>query len=51
MGLFGLRTEDQDHGYDAHADLVRALRDGDPETAGRVLAEELEATRSRLLTP
>ncbi|MEU3566143.1 FCD domain-containing protein [Kitasatospora sp. NPDC006786] len=50
VGLFGLRAEDPDHGYDAHADLVRALHDGDPEAAGRVLAAELEATRSRLLT-
>ncbi|MFF2746946.1 FadR/GntR family transcriptional regulator [Kitasatospora sp. NPDC058048] len=49
VGLFGLRAEDPDHGYDAHADLVRALHDGDPEAAGRVLAAELEATRSRLL--
>ncbi|MGW7581440.1 FadR/GntR family transcriptional regulator [Kitasatospora sp. NPDC054768] len=51
VGLFGLRAEDPDHGYDAHADLVRALHDGDPEAAGRVLAAELEATRSRLLAP
>ncbi|MFE6499795.1 FadR/GntR family transcriptional regulator [Kitasatospora sp. NPDC057738] len=50
VGLFGLRAEDPDHGYDAHADLVRALHAGDPEAAGRVLAAELEATRSRLLT-
>ncbi|MFE4975279.1 FadR/GntR family transcriptional regulator [Kitasatospora sp. NPDC056651] len=49
VGLFGLRAEDPNHGYGSHADLVRALRDGDPEEAGRVLAAELEATRSRLL--
>ncbi|MFE4518649.1 FadR/GntR family transcriptional regulator [Kitasatospora sp. NPDC056783] len=49
VGLFDLRAEDPNHGYESHADLVRALRDGDPEEAGRVLAAELEATRSRLL--
>ncbi|MBD0671557.1 FadR/GntR family transcriptional regulator [Streptomyces sp. CBMA156] len=50
VGLFGLRAEDPDHGYGSHADLVLALHDGDPEAAGQVLAAELEATRSRLLT-
>ncbi|WP_316524519.1 FadR/GntR family transcriptional regulator [Kitasatospora brasiliensis] len=49
VGLFGLRAEDPNHGYGSHADLVRALRDGDPEAAGRALAAELEATRARLL--
>ncbi|MBV6697346.1 GntR family transcriptional regulator [Kitasatospora aureofaciens] len=49
VGLLGLRSGDPNHGYDAHADLVEALRRGDAEDAGRVLAAELEATRSRLL--
>ncbi|WP_030238276.1 FadR/GntR family transcriptional regulator [Streptomyces sp. NRRL S-350] len=49
VGLFGIRTDDPNQGYDSHAALVRAVREGDPEAAGRVLAAELEATRSRLL--
>ncbi|MEU8920146.1 FCD domain-containing protein [Kitasatospora sp. NPDC048545] len=49
VGLFDIRAEDPNQGYDSHAALVRAVRDGDPEAAGRVLAAELEATRSRLL--
>ncbi|MFH8385164.1 FadR/GntR family transcriptional regulator [Kitasatospora sp. NPDC018058] len=50
VSLFGLRDADPNQGYAAHEELVRALRDGDPDTAGRVLAAELEATRSRLLS-
>ncbi|MBV2156449.1 FadR/GntR family transcriptional regulator [Kitasatospora sp. SUK 42] len=50
VGLFGLREGDPNQGYESHAELVRALHDGDPEAAGRVLAAELEATRSRLLS-
>ncbi|RKT11505.1 DNA-binding FadR family transcriptional regulator [Streptomyces sp. 1114.5] len=49
VGLFGIRSEDPHQGYASHADLVRAVHDGDPEAAGRILAAELEATRSRLL--
>ncbi|MEV7770983.1 FadR/GntR family transcriptional regulator [Kitasatospora sp. NPDC086791] len=49
VGLFDLRAGDPNQGYDAHAALVRAVHDGDQEAAGRVLAAELEATRSRLL--
>ncbi|MFJ3216734.1 FadR/GntR family transcriptional regulator [Kitasatospora sp. NPDC086801] len=49
VGVLGLRTGDPNHGYASHADLVGALHRGDPEEAGRVLAAELEATRSRLL--
>ncbi|WP_030057229.1 MULTISPECIES: FadR/GntR family transcriptional regulator [Streptomyces] len=50
VGLFGIRAEDPNQGYASHADLVRAVHDGDPEAAGRVLTAELEATRSRLLS-
>ncbi|MFE5581169.1 FadR/GntR family transcriptional regulator [Kitasatospora sp. NPDC056531] len=50
VGLFGLRDVDPNQGYGSHEELVRALHDGDPEAAGRVLAAELEATRSRLLS-
>ncbi|MFE2410778.1 FadR/GntR family transcriptional regulator [Kitasatospora sp. NPDC059408] len=49
VGLLGLRAGDPDHGHDAHAGLVGALHRADAEEAGRVLAEELEATRARLL--
>ncbi|MFJ8621413.1 FadR/GntR family transcriptional regulator [Kitasatospora sp. NPDC093550] len=49
VGLFDIRAEDPNQGYDSHAALVRAVHDGDEEAAGRVLAAELEATRSRLL--
>ncbi|MFD5461588.1 FadR/GntR family transcriptional regulator [Kitasatospora sp. NPDC127059] len=49
VGLLGLREGDPDHGYDAHAELVRVLHEGDPAAAGRVLAEELESTRAQLL--
>ncbi|MFE3498865.1 FadR/GntR family transcriptional regulator [Kitasatospora sp. NPDC059160] len=51
VGLFGLREGDPNQGYDSHAELVRALHEGDPAAAGRVLAAELESTRSRLLSP
>ncbi|MEU8509971.1 FCD domain-containing protein [Kitasatospora sp. NPDC048722] len=49
VGLLGLRAGDPDHGYDAHAGLLAALRRADAEEAGRVLAVELESTRARLL--
>ncbi|MER6304114.1 FadR/GntR family transcriptional regulator [Kitasatospora sp. NPDC001539] len=49
VGLLGLREADPHHGYASHEQLVRALHDGDPEAAGRALAAELAATRSRLL--
>ncbi|WP_031070139.1 FadR/GntR family transcriptional regulator [Streptomyces sp. NRRL WC-3742] len=50
VGVFELRAMDRNHGYAAHAELVRAVHEGDAERAGRVLAAELEATRARLLT-
>ncbi|MFJ9691204.1 FadR/GntR family transcriptional regulator [Kitasatospora sp. NPDC101183] len=50
VAVFELRAMDRDHGLAAHAELVEAVREGDAERAGRVLAAELEATRARLLT-
>lgn len=50
VGLLGLRAGDPDHGYEAHADLVEAVRRGDVEGAGEILGAELTGTLARLLT-
>ncbi|MFB7613347.1 FadR/GntR family transcriptional regulator [Kitasatospora sp. NPDC056181] len=49
VALLELRKGDPGHGYAAHAELVEAVRRGDAEGAGQVLADELESTRARLL--
>ncbi|MGX1133292.1 GntR family transcriptional repressor for pyruvate dehydrogenase complex [Streptomyces glaucescens] len=44
LALTGLRDHDPNTGYDTHAALVRAIEDGDAETAANVLRRELEQT-------
>ncbi|MGW2789880.1 FadR/GntR family transcriptional regulator [Streptomyces sp. NPDC001251] len=46
--LLDLRSEDPNHGDDAHALLVAAIARADAETAGRTLREELKQTLERL---
>ncbi|WP_262402150.1 FadR/GntR family transcriptional regulator [Actinomadura sp. CNU-125] len=42
--LMDVRRHDLDHGRDAHAALVEAVRDRDPSAAARIIAAELEQT-------
>ncbi|MGW4978837.1 FadR/GntR family transcriptional regulator [Streptomyces mirabilis] len=51
LDLVGMREHDPDTGDDAHAALVRAVADGDADTAGTVLREELEETLALLRRP
>ncbi|MGW0190790.1 FadR/GntR family transcriptional regulator [Streptomyces sp. NPDC003362] len=44
LALTGLRDNDPDTGDDSHAALVRAIEDGDADTAADVLRRELEQT-------
>ncbi|MFD0899934.1 FadR/GntR family transcriptional regulator [Actinomadura sediminis] len=46
--LVDVRRHDLDHGRDAHAALVAAVRDRDPAAAARVIAAELEQTLAGL---
>jgi DNA-binding FadR family transcriptional regulator len=51
LDLAGMREHDPNTGDDAHAALVRAVADGDAETAGTVLRGELEETLALLRRP
>ncbi|MGW1756231.1 FadR/GntR family transcriptional regulator [Streptomyces mirabilis] len=51
LDLVGMREHDPNTGDDAHAALVRAVADGDADTAGTVLREELEETLTLLRRP
>ncbi|MFD8217991.1 FadR/GntR family transcriptional regulator [Streptomyces sp. NPDC059697] len=51
LDLVGMREHDPNTGDDAHAALVRAVADGDAETAGTVLRGELEETLALLRRP
>ncbi|WP_373561029.1 FCD domain-containing protein [Streptomyces sp. OV198] len=51
LDLVGMREHDPHTGDDAHAALVRAVADGDADTAGTVLREELEETLALLRRP
>ncbi|MET7775746.1 FCD domain-containing protein [Streptomyces mirabilis] len=51
LDLVGTREHDPNTGDDAHAALVRAVADGDADTAGTVLREELEETLALLRRP
>jgi DNA-binding GntR family transcriptional regulator len=51
LDLVGMREHDPNTGDDAHAALVRAVSDGDAETAGTVLRGELEETLALLRRP
>ncbi|MFF1444842.1 hypothetical protein [Streptomyces sp. NPDC058295] len=42
LTLTGLRVQEPDTADEVHEALVRAVADGDPETAAAVLAAELE---------
>ncbi|WP_093804377.1 FadR/GntR family transcriptional regulator [Streptomyces sp. Wb2n-11] len=48
--LLDLRAGDPNHGDDGHAVLVNAIAEGDAETAGRTLREELKQTLDQLHT-
>lgn len=50
LELTGLRSSDANHGDEAHAGLVDAVRRGDPEAAGSILRAELQQTLSLLRT-
>jgi DNA-binding GntR family transcriptional regulator len=49
--LVGMREHDPSTGDDAHAALVRAVADGNADTAGTVLREELEETLALVRRP
>ncbi|MFF7884498.1 FadR/GntR family transcriptional regulator [Streptomyces sp. NPDC020794] len=51
LDLVGMREHDPNTGDDAHAALVRAVADGDAQTAGTVLRGELEETLALLRRP
>ncbi|MER5908231.1 FadR/GntR family transcriptional regulator [Streptomyces mirabilis] len=51
LDLVRMREHDPNTGDDAHAALVRAVADGDADTAGTVLREELEETLALLRRP
>ncbi len=51
LDLVGVREHDPNTGDDVHAALVRAVADGDADTAGTVLREELEETLALLRRP
>ncbi|MFF8025495.1 FadR/GntR family transcriptional regulator [Streptomyces sp. NPDC007896] len=51
LDLVGMRKHDPNTGDDAHAALVRAVADGDAQTAGTVLRGELEETLALLRRP
>ncbi|MFF0039319.1 FadR/GntR family transcriptional regulator [Streptomyces mirabilis] len=51
LDLVRMREHDPNTGDDAHAALVRAVTDGDADTAGTVLREELEETLALLRRP
>ncbi|TBO58530.1 FadR family transcriptional regulator [Streptomyces kasugaensis] len=44
LDLLGYRTDEPNHGDAAHAALVRAIEDGDPEAAGTLLHDHLAET-------
>ncbi|MEV5828550.1 FCD domain-containing protein [Spirillospora sp. NPDC052242] len=46
--LLDVRRHDLDHGRDAHAALVAAVRDRDPAAAARIIEAELEQTLGNL---
>jgi DNA-binding FadR family transcriptional regulator len=48
LDLVGIREHDPNTGDDTHAALVRAVADGDAQTAGAVLQRELEETLALL---
>ncbi|MFI6598840.1 FadR/GntR family transcriptional regulator [Nonomuraea sp. NPDC050536] len=50
VDLLDVSTMEAEHGDDAHAALVAAVITGDPDTAGRVLHEELQRTLTHLRT-
>ncbi|WP_067833024.1 FadR/GntR family transcriptional regulator [Actinomadura kijaniata] len=51
VGLIDARAADGAHGRAAHAGLVAAIRDRDPDGAGRVVAAELRRTLDYLERP